>query len=173
MTFSYFNTSHVTVYHFFGAIARRHAVISIHLMLRFIINKNLPIPKCIRISIHLMLRFIEASLSVLHSLGHFNTSHVTVYHYSIKLTISTSRNFNTSHVTVYPVSISSAPSITTISIHLMLRFISLHLASRLLNWNFNTSHVTVYHISRTGLNLFKGISIHLMLRFIRQSIGRY
>ena len=75
----------------------------------------------------------------------FNTSHVTVYHYSIKLTISTSRNFNTSHVTVYQ---------------------SLHLASRLLNWNFNTSHVTVYHISRTGLNLFKGISIHLMLRFI-------
>ena len=53
----------------------------------------------------------------------------------------------------------------------MLRFISLHLASRLLNWNFNTSHVTVYRDRKLFWPADSGISIHPMLRFIGTSAG--
>ncbi len=58
-----------------------------------------------------------------------------------------------------------------ISIHLMLRFISMD-TNPLLVWdNFNTSHVKVYPLIRPERELETKISIHLMLRFIKKGDG--
>ena len=53
-----------------------------------------------------------------------------------------------------------------ISIHLMLRFISLRALCQPEDGNFNTSHVTVYHTNSREIDSQSTISIHLMLRFI-------
>ena len=98
-----FNTSHVTVYRILGIGLRKFHIISIHLMLRFIIQALSEVPQdklfqyiscyglsrysfcwfrsLYKISIHLMLRFISAfCIFVRYNTGDFNTSHVTVYH---------------------------------------------------------------------------------------------
>ena len=117
-----------------------------------------------------MLLFIPASMFWSSVPGDFNTSHVTVYRYSMMLHSPRYSNFNTSHVTVYRVTVSptfrfnvfqyiscyclsESDWIPTtgnrISIHLMLLFI------RCLSWK--TKPV-------------KRISIHLMLLFIISKI---
>ena len=55
-------------------------------------------------------------------------------------------NFNTSHVTVYQKDWTAKVADSTISIHLMLLFISMSCRIAIRLPYFNTSHVTVYHI---------------------------
>ena len=54
----------------------------------------------------------------------FNTSHVTVYRRYNQRPLVSSGHFNTSHVTVYPDVSVIGSVVPTISIHLMLRFIT-------------------------------------------------
>ena len=116
----------------------------------------------------------------------FNTSHVTVYHYT-NIFIHFSPQFQ--YISCYCLSQAKILTYhnTTISIHLMLLFIHPARSRHLQKSNFNTSHVTVYQIAdakRPSTNLFQyiscyclsdhinvcrhvhAISIHLMLLFI-------
>ena len=98
----YFNTSHVTVYHIRSIVCTTLYHISIHLMLLFI---NSPRPLAVWAC-------------------YFNTSHVTVYPCSAKTSLPDLYHFNTSHVTVYLLHPPNNPYPLSISIHLMLLFIS-------------------------------------------------
>ena len=99
----HFNTSHVTVYHLQNLLHMLSFLISIHLMLRFIVNSQVLSVLPAAISIHLMLRFIFSGTSRTCAIYiNFNTSHVTVYQYHCLVTTDN----------------------LTISIHLMLRFIN-------------------------------------------------
>ena len=121
---TYFNTSHVTVYPIADKDGNGESNISIHLMLRFILNFLICLrvlylisihlmlrfigvgaerwQTCTVISIHLMLRFILSRLMLQHPDRYFNTSHVTVYLAGVLEDWSNVVYFNTSHVTVYP-----------------------------------------------------------------------
>ena len=132
--------------------------------------------------------------------GNFNTSHVTVYLISsfvfvycwdefqyiscyglspIRIAVPLINfDFNTSHVTVYHKRSKVFPCLFTISIHLMLRFITVSQRPRypyrsyfntshvtvylyahpraVPEWNFNTSHVTVYLPKSTINNIENG-----------------
>ena len=103
-----------------------------------------PIPN-LNISIHLMLLFIIKKYATPYIKENFNTSHVTVYHSSIKRYGGCIRNFNTSHVTVY---------------------LTLQSAIFKALFDFNTSHVTVYQMPGLIRTSTMNISIHLMLLFI-------
>ena len=59
---TYFNTSHVTVYHSIGNRATWSNIISIHPMLRFIFTIQFSCIRSNKISIHPMLRFIARRL---------------------------------------------------------------------------------------------------------------
>ena len=98
----------------------------------------------------------------------FNTSHVTLYHFSLEHLFIVWTRFNTSHVTLYPVNLSGFSSLEKfqyiscyslswtcrrscsvrpwVSIHLMLLFISNFGAAWTTASSFNTSHVTLYRI---------------------------
>ena len=125
-----FNTSHVTVYPGRTQNVRHLNEISIHLMLLFIVkvagHKDDPlkfqyiscyclsIPSADIASVTISFQYISCyCLSVmrqkeLYLPWYFNTSHVTVYRYSMMLHSPRYSNFNTSHVTVYPVAINIA-----------------------------------------------------------------
>ena len=122
-----FNTSHVKVYPYSNSAWRHTTSISIHLMLRFI-----------------------GMCRILHRIdSYFNTSHVKVYPLSL-VGVTKDGDFNTSHLKVYLWYLKSFFFFISISIHLMLRFISTPSATQYLRWL---------------------ISIHLMLRFISISVG--
>ena len=92
-----------------------------------------------------MLLFINSPRPLAVWACYFNTSHVTVYPCSAKTSLPDLYHFNTSHVTVYLLHPPNNPYPLSISIHLMLLFITC--------------------ILRLAL-CFNLISIHLMLLFI-------
>ena len=144
-----FNTSHVKVYPYSNSAWRHTTSISIHLMLRFI-------GMC-RILHRIDSYFNTSHVKVYQSDiwkrdptgSYFNTSHVKVYPLS-RVGVTKDGDFNTSHVKVYLWYLKSFFFFISISIHLMLRFISTPSATQYLRWL---------------------ISIHLMLRFISISVG--
>ena len=122
----YFNTSHVTVYHWNTICSMcRH-----------------------RISIHLMLRFIGTGQDIKDPLDtDFNTSHVTVYQRGKCVTGIMRSNFNTSHVTVYRDLWDTKVGGILISIHLMLRFIEKRFYGKIFNYKFQ--YISCYGLSIT------------------------
>ena len=96
-----FNTSHVTVYHYSVEICQAGRKISIHPMLRFILNCD------ILINSSFSFQYIPCyGLSTLARIlskreNDFNTSHVTVYRNTMYTAAVNVNHFNTSHVTVY------------------------------------------------------------------------
>ena len=151
-----FNTSHVTVY----PSGRRKPT-----------GNN-------GISIHLMLRFIQEIIAGKLDLSAFQ--YISCYGLSpIRIAVPLINfDFNTSHVTVYHKRSKVFPCLFTISIHLMLRFITVSQRPRypyrsyfntshvtvylyahpraVPEWNFNTSHVTVYLPKSTINNIENG-----------------
>ena len=71
-----------------------------------------------------MLLFINSPRPLAVWACYFNTSHVTVYPCSAKTSLPDLYHFNTSHVTVYLLHPPNNPYPLSISIHLMLLFIS-------------------------------------------------
>ena len=143
---NYFNTSHVTVYHFMDikdfTVMLEFQYISCYGLSNIRCCKRMPKQNFNTSHVTVYPNIVQPTTP---SIEHFNTSHVTVYHRSFCYWFSSSHHFNTSHVTVYPKVQSNAKCVS---------------------YNFNTSHVTVYLC-----NLHKNvpccrISIHLMLRFI-------
>ena len=99
-----------------------------------------------------MLKFILLLLLSLCFSLHFNTSYVEVYLFR-KISVSIkSSDFNTSYVEVYPISLGFPLIHIPISIHLMLKFISIQL--------FPAAMDAI-------------ISIHLMLKFIGDEIAKW
>ena len=144
LTKNCFNTSHVTVYHFWFKTVFADCFVSIHLMLRFIsywVVKQGKVYGFQYISCY--------GLSEQQAGNGFNEKlfqYISCYGLSRiqqKFTGSYTR-FNTSHVTVYQSPALPVPG------KFLFQYISCYGLS----------------ISRTSLNLFKGVSIHLMLRFI-------
>ena len=97
--------------------------ISIHLMLRFIPHLRSSMQILMMISIHLMLRFIASKGALDNPINEFQ--YISCYGLSFRNQIEggEKNNFNTSHVTVYLLSLRPTAIRSTISIHLMLRFI--------------------------------------------------
>ena len=122
-----------------------HMQISIHLMLKLIRYDAYEVRKARLISIHLMLKLICLSCAYVCNLCHFNASHVKVNPFSPGTTYTGRLNFNTSHVKVNRCSILFITPILIISIHLMLKLISLCCNKVCIRWL---------------------ISIHLMLKLI-------
>ena len=121
--YMYFNTSHVTVYHypgFFCSALRKFQYISCYCLS----PSHWEWPPGVWISIHLMLLFINQDHHTFLQYQDFNTSHVTVYPCSAKTSLPDLYHFNTSHVTVYLLHPPNNPYPLSISIHLMLLFIS-------------------------------------------------
>ena len=106
----------------------------------------------------------------------FNTSHVTLYHFSLEHLFIVWTRFNTSHVTLYRCYIHrryeerilfqyiSCYSLSKtekhqvnipmdVSIHLMLLFIWMHLMPISREICFNTSHVTLYRAALEGTKI--------------------
>ena len=170
----YFNTSHVTVYHYLFQFCGNLDIfqyiscycLSWGVKIKFADNDRFQYISCYCLS--------NQELQYLSYLSHFNTSHVTVYLLGLKTESEMLTNFNTSHVTVYQKSKTHNVCIYRISIHLMLLFITVSVGFASLvnkfqyiscyclststmksikrNTNFNTSHVTVY--------LFKSIVLY-------------
>ena len=111
----------------------------------------------------------------------FNTSHVTLYHFSLEHLFIVWTRFNTSHVTLYPVNHSGFSSLEkfqyiscyslskkkllsnmffVVSIHLMLLFITklYYIISHIKG--FNTSHVTLY------LSYFSDNAFYVQFQYI-------
>ena len=98
----YFNTSNVTIQRSVERRRRLKTIISIHLMLLFNPPAKASTNKLYTISIHLMLLFNHVKYLVLLSLGHFNTSNVTIQLTGVLLNVHYSLDFNTSNVTIQP-----------------------------------------------------------------------
>ena len=97
---TYFNTSHVTVYHLYKFhIPPDHLNFNTSHVTVYLFN-SLSFRVCSCISIHLMLLFIPIFTPHLSFISHFNTSHVTVY-LDFTAGYLIGQYFNTSHVTVY------------------------------------------------------------------------
>ena len=146
--YMYFNTSHVTVYHypgFFCSALRKFQYISCYCLSQGNTVKEGANKK---ISIHLMLLFIAVTLGMTTRCLNFNTSHVTVYQ-SGSPYLSTVPRFQ--YISCYCLSDSHCMSLET-------------------QWYFNTSHVTVYLCISIPECVYIRISIHLMLLFIRDII---
>ena len=126
--YAYFNTSHVTVY-------QKQKKLKIYeLGFQYISCYCLSKKSCRTagsntISIHLMLLFIIGRKRNLFDALDFNTSHVTVYLWSIMRGCRPVTDFNTSHVTVYLVIPMRSGPVNNISIHLMLLFIFIFCAA--------------------------------------------
>ena len=98
----------------------------------------------------------------------FNTSHVTLYRKGNCWIPLLYWCFNTSHVTLYHLDFIGATLCITVSIHLMLLFITNCSKYCCDCCRFNTSHVTLYHVQieeRPSV----AVSIHLMLLFIEKT----
>ena len=163
---SYFNTSHVLIYHLISLLFFLIKIISIHLMFLFIAMGNYYASK--------YTAFQYISCSYLSEMGeatkeyrsNFNTSHVLIYHILLLQWIFKIKYFNTSHVLIYPVQLTTTKGYGI---------------------NFNTSHVLIYRIKCILNRLSSGfqyiscsylsyirftniktfyISIHLMFLFI-------
>ena len=99
-------------------------LISIHPMLLFIKILCRPIPEICYFNTSHVTVYLGTMFVGNNEFGNFNTSHVTVYHSVIFVIYLQQHYFNTSHVTVYPDKSTQTKSITEISIHPMLLFIS-------------------------------------------------
>ena len=148
--------------------------ISIHLMLRFIKNLMVVVPRkasfqyisCYGLSqnirdwCHPVRTFQYISCYGLSTTNkhmfiwwnHFNTSHVTVYPRLLALKRNQNSDFNTSHVTVYPEKLHHTRSDQA---HFNTSHVTVYLRTRcspfFAQLNFNTSHVTVYQIWKYNL----------------------
>ena len=80
-----FNTSHVTLYRIYDYVSSANLEVSIHLMLLFIREETSSTTKAKTVSIHLMLLFIKMTAENYIILGSFNTSHVTLYRWNMRL----------------------------------------------------------------------------------------
>ena len=120
-----FNTSHVTVYQNYQYIKWIYDMISIHLMLRFIAylasvcasSTSFQYISCYGLS--------SKHYRKCHKISYFNTSHVTVYRGTHSVDFGLCIRFQ--YISCYglsPHSVSLFGTIQAISIHLMLRFIT-------------------------------------------------
>ena len=139
-------------------------------MLRFITARNDSVIITAIISIHLMLRFIlDAGFRLGDVVSYFNTSHVTVYQSLHLASRLLNWNFNTSHVTVYQWVLPLRNGTT-------FQYISCYGLSRK-NSKLPPPIIKFQYIPCYGLSQCQGwcntrvqISIHPMLRFI---LSRY
>ena len=161
-----FNTSHVVVYHGSTAQGCVPIRVSIHLMLQFIVRKNLK-----DFNAYLFQYISCCSLSILGKLQplgfmSFNTSHVVVYPLK-KGSVCWWWSFNTSHVVVYLAVCCSCLYIMIVSIHLMLQFIYAVSFDRISNARVSI-HLMLQFISASDVRcrVKTFVSIHLMLQFI-------
>ena len=160
-----FNISHVTLYRKYSCQNSRRRWVSIHLMLLFIFF-------CILFLLSpSWFQYISCySLSVQGAaempwLISFNTSHVTLY---LQQMVADADEVTFQHISCYSLSdqYTVKPFSNTVSIHLMLLFISQRMNRIIRYLSFNTSHVTLYHW-RGFKRLYRWeVSIHLMLLFI-------
>ena len=164
---SYFNTSHVTVYHHKLSNQRKKAQISIHPMLLFIYLSHITDHACISISIHPMLLFIRCQLSWLSQFHLFQ--YIPCYCLSTTTAINDFKNFIFQYIPCYCLS-RQYPLLLYTHLYFNTSHVTVYLT---LTWskdkpkdNFNTSHVTVYRKESNRMASKIGISIHPMLLFI-------
>ena len=138
-----FNTSHVTLYLSQTFKKERIRVVSIHLMLLFISEKQFQWSR-ISVSIHLMLLFIEKLKSYSTTEQSFNTSHVTLYQVETYF-IDVPGAFQ--YISCYSL---SCQKYLQKGIKVLFQYISCYSLSQI-HWisaeeyqRFNTSHVTLY-----------------------------
>ena len=145
----YFNTSHVTVYP--AAAPSALSIAEFQYISCYCLSRSLIWILIMKaISIHLMLLFIEGYIKIYEGIGHFNTSHVTVYRVCRSMYV---RRSTFQYISCYCLSVWRLWVDRTyyISIHLMLLFID---------------------IIRMKWHIQSIISIHLMLLFIARYLRR-
>ena len=183
-----FNTSHVTLYRRWTGIMMIRSIVSIHLMLLFIHERQWRCNRQKRFNTsHVTLYRLE-NFATPFPFASFNTSHVTLYPPEDWWSQDLDGRFNTSHVTLYLAYIEgdtvqfllfqyiSCYSLSrwgeergkrsSVSIHLMLLFIVKGNSKYQKYDRFNTSHVTLYQGHIRGISWKILVSIHLMLLFI-------
>ena len=168
-----FNTSHVTLYRRWTGIMMIRSIVSIHLMLLFIHERQWRCNRQKRFNTsHVTLYRLE-NFATPFPFASFNTSHVTLYPPEDWWSQDLDGRFNTSHVTLYLAYIEG----DTVQF-LLFQYISCYSLSAIevgVAAGDVFQYISCYSLSRWGEERDKrsSVSIHLMLLFIVKGNSKY